>query len=463
MLKRLLFGGITLIFASSMLSSCVSDEDINSSDNIGDEVVRVSSVVMQSQDTRAYQEDGDIVSGTYYMTYHRHADPNTFGVCDVNFYDKVGVTTTSSGYELKWQDVGSLPYEPTKTAFWLDNVPRVAGDPDAIIVPFTEDYNPFVAGEFDKVDGKNDLLWGYQQPLVDGSEKIRIGVHHYMSRVNVVVTVDNSHENAEAIDFTRGSVKITNVIHSGVSYNRTTGRIDLGTAPEYNDLYLTKNGDWASITPDPEQTSKNSVFEFQSKNFVLPPQELLTNEDRPRLVLEVPQTDGSIRTYSGVIPRMMLVNNTPAPLAFDVEKNLTLKVKLSQDLLYIVSIYAYVQDWVDKGVHLVTGNQAGIYSEFDLQEMIAFYNELPDRQTELIHYGYLLDGKWNFDVFENLEITASDYAGKMKSGPDFEFDFTYHTLTIIRSDGSTVSYSTEETEQAAQAMYNLLRYGTEPA
>ena len=179
--KNIIKRGIlsSLITAAILaLSSCAGEQDPENPAIGASGSLRVSSSVIASQDTRAYQESGPIESGHYYMTYHNYPDNETFGVCDVNFYDGIGVTTTTDGYELKWQEVGSLPYDETLTVFWLDNVPRVADDPDAIIVPFTRNYNPFVAGVFDDKNGTNDLLWGYQQLAPESTEEINIGIHH---------------------------------------------------------------------------------------------------------------------------------------------------------------------------------------------------------------------------------------------------------------------------------------------
>lgn len=445
-----------MLAACLPMVSCAGNEDIPEAGD-GSDVVNVEASVTETRITRApYQEQGQIMSGHYYMTYPNFSDNNTYSVCDVNFYDGRGVTMTTDGYELKWQEVGALNYDSKKTCFWLDNVPKPESEPNAIVVPFTDTYNPFVASVFDteKEDVTNDLLWGYVQMAPEASQVVTLHVHHYMARVNVIVTVDNSNEDADIVNFQNGSVKITNLVHKGVSFDRLSGAIDLGPEPEYKDLYLTQGGDWGSVTED--QNARNISY-FQTKNFVLPPQQLKTDENRPRLVLEVPQRDGSIRTYSGVIPRIMTVDGSPVNLAFDAEKNLTLKVKLSQDLLYIESIYAYLQDWVDKGTHLVTANQAGIYSEDDLMALIGYYVE--DNQAEMIRYGYRIGDDWKFDIFADIVLNEDDVAGKMADGPEFSFSMPNHSLTIITSDGQEVKYLPTQYEKAALALYALLRKG----
>lgn len=437
----------------ALFSSCAEEREPAF---ISDSTVKVRAALTQTQDTRAYQDQGPIMSGHYYMTYPNASDNKTYSVCDVNFFNGYGVTTTQEGLELKWQEIGSLTYDDDLTVFWLDNVPMAADNPDATEIIFTDSYNPFVAGVFDNVEGTNDLLWGYAHIPLESQEEINIGIHHYMSRLSVIVTVDNSNEYAEPVDFNNGSVKITNVVTKGVSYNRTNGQINLGDEPAYEDLYLARQGDWGSVTTD---QTKQGITYFQTKNFVIPPQQL-SDINRPRLVLDVPQSDGTIRTYSGVIPSVMFVNGTPAKMAFDVEKNLTLKVTLSQDLLYIVRIYAYVQDWVDKGTHLVTGAQAGVYSDSDLIGLFQAYAD--NNESALIHYGYKTGDEWTFDIFANLTLNEAEVAGRMANGPDFNLDLTSHTLTIKTSDGRELTYDAEKAEEAAIALYNLLRYGTLP-
>lgn len=449
---RSLCGLLAAPLGLALLSSCAVEEEPAVSASSAH--IRVRAAVTQTQETRAYQDQGVINTGHYYMTYPNASNNFTYSVCNVNFFDGYGVTTTQDGLELKWQEIGPLTYDINQTVFWLDNVPMQADDPNATVITFTDSYNPFKAGVFDQVEGTNDLLWGYAHIPMESPDEINIGIHHYMSRVSVIVTVDNSNEYAEAIDFKKGSVKLTNIIPKGVSYDRTTGMINLGDEPEHEDLYLANGGDWASITTDEENPG---ISYFQTQSFVLPPQQL-SDTDRPRLVLDVPQTDGSIRTYSGVIPSVMLVNGSPAKMAFEVEKNLTLKVKLSQDLLYIETIFAYVQDWINKGTHLVTGSQAGVYSDSDFRNLM---NAYADRdENELIHYGFKTGDVWTFDIFNNLTLDEKDIARRMAEGPDFKLDLTSHTLTINMTDGTVLNYDAENSAEAATVLYNLLRYGT---
>lgn len=472
--------GALLLFAS-----CSEEDGLNLRPATGgDDVVRISARLAPMEGTRAYQEQGTIESGQYFMTYPNFPENTTHSLCTVNFHDGFGVTTTQSGRELRWMEVGSLTYDTELTNFFLDNVPPPEDNPNATTVPFTDNYNPFVAGEFDDKEGKNDLLWGYIQPKLYTSDEINIGIHHYMSRVSVIVTVDNSTENANKILFDKGSVKISNVVHEGVSFNRLNGTIDLGPDPEYKDLVLTDGGDWKSITPDEE---REGIVYYQSKNFVIPPQELKTDLDRPRLILNVPMEDGSTRSYSGVIPRIMFVNGVPANLGFDPEKNLTLKVKLSADLMRIEEVVAELQDWVDKGTFIISGGRSDVKNQKELYDLIELYNNF-ENELELLKYGFYQDGIWNFDLFCDISLyegggnygyidengIMSKLAGKMSdpNRPDFRFIFGYNSISIYWSDGFGDYYRPEPSEDgkigsetnpvADKILYDLLRNGKIP-
>ena len=459
-----------LLPVAALLSvgSCIADREAAESDGRRTGTVRIGAYLEEATETRA-QGAAAIQSGTYYMTYPNYSDRNTHSVCTVNFYDGVGVTTTSENKELKWTDVGSLTYDDTQTNFFLDNVAPPAGEPNATEILFTDAYHPFDAAVYAGDKGYNDLLWGYAFIKLGASNTdINIGIHHYLSRVSVIVTVDNTLENTQAIDFEKGSVKITNVITKGKSYSRTTGSINFADEPVYEDLELAVEGDWGSVTPD-ETTS--GITYYQTKNFVLPPQALRTDERRPRLVLDVPQPDGSIRTYSGVIPRVMMVDGSPATMAFDKEKNLTLKVKISQDQLRIESIVAYVQNWVDKGTFLVSAYNGAINSYEDLLELIKLY---PEQDEDAIgaygfHHTYGGKNEWSFNILADLTINIEDVKGKMAEPlPDFRFDLTSHTFTLINETGKEATFGTPDTadsetaQEAAKILHDLLRLGTVP-
>lgn len=461
----------TLLVIAVPLSagSCVADRDMTASDGRRSGEVRLGAYIDDVTETRA-QGATFIKSGTYYMTYPNYPENTTHSVCRVTFHDGVGVTTTQNNKELKWEEIGSLTYNDLLTNFFLDNVAPPEGiDPNETVIRFTDSYHPFDAAVYAGDGGYNDLLWGYAFVDLHTSAEINIGIHHYLSRVSVMVTVDNTSENAQKINFDKGSVKITNVIKKGESYTRTDGRISLGDNPKYEDLALAVNGGWESV--DTDETNEKISY-YQTKNFVLPPQALRTDEERPRLVLDVPQSDGSIRTYSGVIPRVMMVNGSPAALAFDPEKNLTLKVKISQDRLRIESIAAYVQDWVNKGTFSVRADHAYIGNTEDLMDLIAIYQEQDYEQIK--QYGYRhMDANgvvtWSFNIFGELEIEVEKATEKMREpSPDFSFDMTSHYFTLIYDDGTKRMFGSydpmnyEAARNAETILHDLLRFGTVP-
>ena len=461
-----------LIAAFLSACSCTADREGPASGDRRTGEVRIGAYIDEIAGTRA-QGFEYIDSGTYWMTYPNYDNNTTHSVCKVNFFGGFGVTTTWANKELKWENVGSLTYDDALTNFFLDNVAPPEGiDPNTTEIVFTDDWHPFDAAVYAGDGGYNDLLWGYTfAKLNNTTEDINIGIHHYLSRVSVIVTVDNTLEHAQEINFGKGSVRITNVVKKGLSYDRTNGSIALG--PDYEDLDLAVEGDWESV--DPDETDPRITY-FQTKNFVLPPQPLRTDEMRPRLVLDVPQPDGTIRTYSGVIPRVMIVDGSPATMAFDPEKNLTLKVKISQDQLRIESIVAYVQDWVDKGSFRVSADRAGIFSTADLTDLIDIYKK--QDYDELTRYGYRhvsADGTvtWSFNIFTQPRVpeSAAGKMGKDDDGnglPDFSLDMTPHYFYLEYADGTERMFGSydpkdlEASRNAARLLHDLLRDGTVP-
>lgn len=470
-----IFGVLLSVAAALSAGSCAADMSAAAPDGRRTGVVRIGASIENVTETRA-QGSKDIESGTYYMTYPNFADNETHGVCSVTFYDGIGVTTTSDNKELMWDDVGPLTYDDALTNFFLDNVvpPAHVSDPNETEITFTDDYHPFDAAVYDGDGGYNDLLWGYAFVNLRTKEEINIGIHHYMSRISVIVTVDNSLEDVEAIDFSKGSVKITNVVTKGESYTRTTGIINLGDNPDYTDLELAKEGGWEDVRDE----ENPRISYYQTKNFVIPPQALRTDDKRPRLVLDVPQPNGGVRTYSGVIPGVMMVDGSPATMAFDREKNLTLKVKISQDLRYIESIVAYVQDWVDKGSFLVSADNVYIGSHEDLMNLIKIYPAKDDDEISKYGYHHTYDGKdeWSFNIVNDLSVEMhrpifiDEVKGKMAAPlPDFSFDITSHTFSIVdRETGKYADFGSHNTtdyeaaREAEQVLHDLLRKGTVP-
>ena len=465
---REVFGALLVIAASVSAVSCTAGrEEGAESDGRRTGQVRLGAYFEDVAATRA-QGSKPVTSGVYYMTYPNASDINTYSVCNVSFHDGFGFATTWNDKELKWEDVGSIASSDVHTNFYLDNVaPPYDDNPNATEIFFTESYHPFDAAVYDGDGGSNDLLWG--SALVDlyTNSEITIGMRHYLSRVSVIVTVDNTLTSAQEINFEEGSVRITNVVKKGRSFNRTNGRVTLDT--EYDDLELAVNGNWGSVTKD--ETEPNISY-YETQNFVLPPQALRTDERRPRLVLDVPQPDGTIRTYSGVIPRVMMVDGSPATMAFDPEKNLTLRVKISQDKLRIESIVAYVQDWVNKGSFLVSANSAAILSTEDLEYLISIYQE--GNYDKIKRYGYLdtsPDGEsvWSFNIFPVVSLDFNEVAGKMgPPAPDFSFDMSTYRFILTYQDGTKRAFGSydpadrEASDKAAKILHDILRYGTPP-
>lgn len=442
-----------------LLASCASEPELTQGNGPdGDGVICLRGAIegLSESGTRAYYEPGTIESGTYYMTYPPIEDNSTFDVTDIEFNNGYGFPKTPRGKDLTWYEVGPLTYDENLTVFYIDNVPRPESNPNTTVVTFDENYHPFDAGVYDEEGGTNDLLWGYAHiPMFAARDQISIGIHHWLSRVNVVVTVDNSEDNIDKIDFSNASVKITNLALNPLSYDRTTGNLNLGNNPKKSDLELISNGNFRNVTDD---ELIEGISYYQSESYILPPQTLPVNNERPRLVIKANMQDGSERTYSGVLPRVMMINDVPANFAFEKEYNLTLRVTISGDKLAIAFMIATVQEWIDKGSFTLSSTQAGVYNDDQMAALIKAYKA--NNVLDMSYFGFLTSSEeWVFNIFQNMEIKLSDYAGAMATGTDFSFDLHGHTLTVINDDGSSYEYDEDTTPRASEVLYEIVRNG----
>ena len=441
------------------LSSC-SDNGGSTSlgEDYGDAVV-VTAEVAHMLSSRAYQADGTIVDGIYFLTYNTAA--NTQRAVAIVDFDKpetkgLGIVTTPENNELTWSMIGSGVGTPV---FYLDNVPSDNYRGSAYDVRFTDEYNPFKAGLFDDEDGTNDLLWGTQQ-VMRGAKRIDFDLHHYMSRIRIEVTTDEEFALDNELDLTDATVNISSLIHSPESYNRADGSLIFAENPDYEPLVFVNPDEadlgWESIKTDDENAN---IKVYTTQDFVLPPQSLLDNENRPRLTI----TLSNGKSYSGILPHAMDVNpgtneSYPVTLAFLKEHILTIRTKITQDPPELSFMPVTVVEWVDKGNFTLEGHQAGIYTEAEFADLLsnyATYNEF-----QLARYGYIttVDGveKWVFNIWNELTLENDRIAGGMKvvSGKkDYEFHFNRYTVHVEYVD-DTIESLNGETGEAK--LYNIV-------
>ena len=445
-----------LLPLSYLVASCSSDLDVGAQEN--DLLVKLSAAISHSTVTRGYQASGKVMEGTYYLTYSNPFGNPQYNVGTVNFFDGTGFVTAPDGEELNWNKVGFDPGGNQNLAtFYLDNVSYLNDNGE---VTFDLPYdNQFKAGKFDYDNGTNDLLWG-KQTVEREVSKVSLQLHHSMAMVRVMIIIDASAEGSIPPDLKNATVELTNIISSPVSYDRLTGNLGLGSDPEdYENLQLVVPEviDWVTI----ENSELNDkITTFTAADFVLPPQPLSSGDLRPRLKVYIPQEDGSIRVFSGSLPRAMIVENNDGStvsetFSFKREHILTLKVIMNPDLLELEFMPVTVIDWVNKGSYTLSGAQAAIYDESDFMNMIEFYNSA--NWTELERYGYKSGDSWIFNIYGDLTFYESDIFDQMivKEGNPFSFRFNGQTVTIIRSDGSSLTLNNDNKNE--EDLYKILQ------
>lgn len=430
-----------------LLCSCASGGDSPAPERPQGEGLPVSvrAMVADALYTRGY-EPGPVTSGTYYLTYESKGstrDNRTYALASVNFSESSTGTATKieqGGNHLTWDnDVVNAT-----SIFRLDNVPPSLDKADAgekvdtLVVFGTGDgENPFVAGIFDEDGGSNDLLWGSKE-VGYNTARISFDLHHYMSRVKVVVTANKENSTEEGLDLDGAEVKITLLAHTPVSYNRNNGALDLGETPDYGDLVLTgKDEDidipWADI-----DISEDGTMDVRTtKDFVLPPQVLRDKDLRPRLEIRLKNGD----FYSGILPHAMEVVDSdqktyPAGLAFLREHILTLRTVITEEPPELSFMPVTVIEWVDKGEFSLEGHQAGVYNTADFLELVDNYKNYNEEQLE--RFGLDAGDHWEFNFWGSAEVEdANRVKGKMvpdDTSKPYLFKFHGYKCTV----GNTV-------------------------
>ena len=425
------------------MSACNDQQDVIDADNT--QSLKISAQLSQTAISRSYQEDGPVEGGTFYLTYPDKNNANVlayvnFGVEGTN--PAIGIVklpSNNNNTELIWDKIGG----GTTPTFYLDNVPLEKSDPDnPIIVTFSDEYKPFIAGVFDEEEGTNDLLWS-SKAETRGVNNLNFDLHHNMARLKVIVTVDKSNSADEtALDLKYATVSISNLILEPVSYNRTDGTLSLGeNLTDTNFKLVSPDGNKWKFEPE---ESDDNLLHYITRDFVLPPQNLLEDSNRPRLTI----TLSNGRTYSGVIPYAMTVIDStypepgyPMTLSFLKEHILTIHTVVTEDPPELSFMPVYVVEWVDKGNFSLDGHQAGIYSASEFYSMIEYYNysDEASRNYQLQRYGTNSDNSWNFVLWNTITLEFTQIAGRMvpeNGKPEFSFSFSGYGVYILNRNES---------------------------
>ena len=472
---------LTLIaFSTIFFGGCKDDNFIDEPDMTANgEVLKITASMNPVTNSRAYIQSGEVDQGTFTITYpyyYQTTDAGSnawrhyYAYGEVSFQGTTGFAyniTNQGPVELKWAPTSSganngvyvRPNYETGATMFLDNVAYGTGATNGnpalkdSLISLPQTNNPYVAAMFDSITGSNDLLWG-KSYANKNAQWVHFPLHHYMSRLKVNVTVDNSGDHKLTIKLDSATMKITNLLLTPKSYDRLTGTLyfieqtngllknDTVKYPaDYNDFQLVYGLDqieenptltgWKQITVPEEGNGDIKIF--STEDFVFPPQDLLTDENRPRLVITIPSKDvnngidypdrDSVE-FSGYIPRSMFIQGSgdqqliPDRLNFLKEYVLTLNTTLTPGNPELEFMPVTVEQWVDKGHLSPKANQAGIGSAADFYKLIKTYNIY--NTFQLGRYGYIMDkesGKWNFQMrATGVELELDSIQGKMIPG-----------------------------------------------
>ena len=433
------------------VTSCGSKNDKSGEPEISEtsDPLRIDAHLAEAISTRSYQSEGKVESGSYYLSYPDAANIYSLATVDfnhVNFTPGIGIVLDSNDQELTWNNVGGN--QPT---FYLDNIGIQENSSNPMIVTFDSSYNPFEAGIFDLEEGKNDLLWG---TLTENrnAKSLNFDLHHNMARLVVEITTDESNSQAGALNLDDATVEITNLILSPVSYNRQEGTLSFNEIPQFEALTLVTPGN-ESINQQAikwgNEENEGEITVYTTQDFVLPPQGLKEDLERPRLRITLP--GGTV--YSGVIPyAMTVVNSTypegyPMTLSFLKEHILTLRTLITEEPPQLIFMPVQIVEWVDKGEFFLDGHQAGIYSADEFYNLVTALAE--NKEYKLSRYGSQDNEGWTFVMWNyiNLEYDSifAGYSGNIK----FQFQFNGYGVNVI--NGNT-SKSID-----AQQLYEIIR------
>ena len=445
-------------FAVALMAvvACSSSEDVPIEYSEESETVRVVAEVAQQLYSRA--TEGPVETGTYYLSYppsssDASSTSDPYNVASVTFGDDetnptIGFVHVSENQPLKWNDVRE------QGALYLDNVSTdfLPDDSDPTIIVFDDDNNPYKAGLFE--EDKNDLLWDSKVPQ-HNAKTVYFNLNHNMSRIKVQVTVERLEQSNEDLDLTGATVTLSHINQTPTRYNRRSGVLELPQVvmeeegKKIDDIYTTltlvediEGGElsWAEKPNDDDINDRTNPLVYTTRDFVLPPQDLLEDLDRPRLTVQLADKDREKgKVYSGILPHAMDIENEintsdpyPATLSFLKGHILTIRTVITEEPPELAFMPVQVVQWVDKGVFSIEAHQSGIYTAEEFYHLIEYYKN--NNEYQLTRYGREQEGKWVFDFFHSVTLDKTKIAGKMQKTTtehkDFSFNFNGYTIYI---------------------------------
>ena len=447
--------------------SCTTGE-ISGSDD--DQPVIVTAYATESALTRTvtYQDYGDVTSGTYYLAYPRNGLGPNFA--EVEFgadgYGKA-IAMPNRG-QLTWKQIGN---GNSDRSLGLTNVSPEKhnnydkDNPYVNPIVFKDDETQFVAGRYIPYGelNTNDILLASKSQYRNGttqdhtSNYVHFELHHCMARVRVIVETHPDKGSFDPLDglLEKAMVDITNVVLKPYSFipfiGDKTNFSDVVSISEdgtlnncrfdninlLNTLY-DADSEWAETGNLNQEEYPDGKY-FTTYDILLPPQ-MLRENDRPRLVITVPDETkpNGVKTYSGVLPHVMFDDkDNQFQFEFLAEHLLTIRTMISNDLPELIFMPAKVVEWVDKGSFSLDAQQAGIYTENDFMRLIECYNG--ENPKKLLQFGTCKNDKWVFDIFSNLSLSG-DIAEQMKvENGKQDYSFNFNTWYTVKVDGSQVT------------------------
>ena len=434
------------------ITACSSEQPIPENST----VIRVGAEVNTEVRSRTYYPEGAVTTGQFYLTYHPNS--TSYSVATVDFDKSMGagfgIVTTPAGTELEWGDILGA----NSQTFFLDNVPTTLGIGTTGRSTLVEldnllpGANPFIAAPFDSINGTNDLLWGRDVETRGASTLNFSGnnsLNHMMSKVMVQVQVANSEFGD--IDLSNATIVLTNICQTPLTYDRTTGVLDLGENPEGADLTIV-GGDSGQSWNSAVRTSSDENVCYTSASFVVPPQSLAIDQTRTQLIIYVNDEENTV--YSGYLPYAMeLENGYPMALSFLSSYSLLIRTMITPDAPELVFMPVQVINWVNKGSYPLESRQAGIYTTREFLNMMSQY--YPNYNSyQMAHYGFTSDpdnGPWYINIRRALELNYDDIYNKMPlyTNPDgvpvvYSFNSHRYVIQVTYSDGSVKNVTDEE-------------------
>lgn len=466
MMEKALYKTITCLSIAILLAVAIaacSSEDAVVDDLEDGGAFTVTAEVARQLYSRGYDEGGYIRSGIYCLSYLK--TDNSYDIASVDFHKNeettpgLGIVTVPENQSLKWKNIGG----GSPVTFYLDNVdPKIAAETSSPTEIVFGENNPYKAGVFDEEEkgedetipvNENDLLWGSSM-VARNANSVDFELHHRMARVRVQVTTDEKYAQDDELSLENAKVSISSLVHTPVSYNRLNGTLSLGANLKYEDLeFVNANTPWASMKPD---ENNSAIKVYTTKDFVLPPQDLLENENRPKLTVKLKNG----RVYSGILPHAMEIDDDnpehtvpskPAALSFLGEHILTIRTMITEDLPTLAFMPVWVVKWVDKGIFDLEAHQAGIYTKEEFDKLIEYYQK--NNKYQLVRYGRLVTEeetpdvqRWVFDFFHSVTLDKNKISGSMKQGngqEDFSFNFNNYAIYVL-DGGSEISVTPEQ-------------------